>query len=226
MAKTGDRETRALAVLSSVPLVVQLLFHVWEQWAVFRGRHAYVDRLASTTDGLATVVVAALFVLPLAAWVVLLVRALVRRDRLPGEARPGDPPTARALGAVVRVASPVAAAGLVIHVVMLWGARIVQGQPPLWTYDLLHTLLGQPLWMGLHGVLVFAVTWHVAASLPDGLEALGVVGADGRRSAFVVTAVLGACLFVLYAQLTGWLATGLGTFWPIHVIAPDGGVSP
>jgi hypothetical protein len=226
VASPADREKRALAVLSSLPLVAQLLFHVWEQWAVFGGRHAYVDRLASTTDGLATSAVAILFVLPLAAWVVLLVRALGRRDRLPGEAQPGDPAVARALGGVIRVNSPVAAICLVVHVVLLWGARIAQGQPPLWSYDVLRAALGQPLWMGVHGVLVFAVTWHLAATLPDGLEAAGVVGSEGRRSSFVVTAVFGACLFVLYAQLAGWLATGLGTFWPIHLVARDGPVSP
>ncbi len=218
-----DREPRALAVLSSVPLAIQLVFHVWQQWAVFGGRYGYVDRLASTTTTLATIVELVLFVLPLTAWVVLVVRALVRRAALPGEARPGDPALARALGSVVRVVSPLAALGMVSHVVMLWGGRIVNDQAPLWTYDLLRTTFGQPLWLGFYGVFVFATSWHLAATLPDGLEALGVVGPEGRRSSFVVTAVMGACLFVLYAQLAGWLATGLGTFWPIQVVDP---VSP
>jgi hypothetical protein len=209
-------------VLSSVPLAVQLLFHVWEQWAAFGGRHAYVDRLASTTDGLATFLELVLFVGPLFAWAGLLAAALVRRERLPGEARPGDPALARALGSVIRVVSPIAAIGLVVHVVALWGARLLGGEPPLWTYDVVRTTFGQPLWLGFHGVFVFAVAWHLAATLPDGLEALDLLGEDGRRQAFVVTAVVGACLFVLYAQLAGWLATGLGTFWPIHVLAADG----
>lgn len=213
-------------MLSSAPLALQLFFHLWEQWPIFGGRHAYVDRLASTTTPLGTFLTALLFVLPIAGWVVLLVRALARRDRLPGEALSGDPPVARALGSVIRVVSPLAALTLAVHVAMFWGARIAGGQPPLWSYDLLRAALGQPIWMALHGLLVFAVSWHVAATLPDGLEALGVVGPDGRRSAFVVTAVFGACMFVLYAQLAGWLATGLGTFWPIRVVAPEAGVSP
>ncbi len=226
MAHESDREKRALAVLSSVPLAAQLLFHVWEQWSLFGGRYAYVERLATTSTGLATFVELILFVIPLGAWAVLLVRALVRRELLPGEARPGDPPIARALGSVVRVVSPLAAVGLIVHVVILWGGRVVYGEPPIWTYDLLRTTLGQPLWLGFYGVFVWSVTWHVAATVPDGLEALGVVGAEGRRSAFVVTAVFGACLFLLYAQLAGWLATGLGTFWPIQVVVPDVVVSP
>jgi hypothetical protein len=226
VAQGGDREQRALAVLSSVPLAVQVLFHVWEQWAVFAGRFAYVDRLAGTTDGLSTLLELVLFVVPMAGWIVLLGRALARGDRLPGQARPGDPPLARALGSVIRVVSPLAALGVLVHVAMLWGGRLVGSQPPIWSYDVLRTTFGQPMWLAFYAVLVFATAWHLAASLPDALEALGVVGAEGRRGAFVVTAVMGACLFVLYAQLAGWLATGLGTFWPIRIIASDGVVSP
>jgi hypothetical protein len=226
VAPAGDREKRVLAVLSSAPLAIQLLFHVWEQWSLFGGRYAYVDRLARTTGGAPTFAVLVLFVLPMLGWIVLLVRALLRGDRLPGQARPGDPPIARALGAVVRIVSPVAALGIVVHVAFLWGGRIAGGQPPLWSYDLLRTTVGQPAWLAFYALLVTSVTWHLAASLPDGLEALGIVGAEGRRSAFVVTAVMGVCLFILYAQLAGWLATGLGTFWPIRVVAPEGVVSP
>jgi hypothetical protein len=215
--------TRALAILSSVPLVVQLVFHIYQEWAIFGGRYAFVDRLASTTTPLATVIALVLFVLPMSAWIVLLARAIAARAPIPGQSRAGDPPIARALGGVIRVVSPLAAIGLVVHVVMLWGGRIANDQAPLWTYDLLRTTFGQPLWLGFNGLFVVATTWHLSATLPDGLEALGVVGAEGRRSSFVVTAVLGACLFVLYAQLTGWLATGLGTFWPIEVVDP---VSP
>lgn len=221
MATTGEKEKRALAVLSAVPLGAQLLFHVWEQWSLFGGRHAYVDRLAATTDGLASFVELVLFVLPLAAWAVLLGRALARRGPIPGEARPGDPALARALGSVIRVVSPVAAIGVLVHVVALWVPRVAGGEPPLWSYDQLRTSFGVPLWMGFYGVLVVAVPWHLAATLPDGLEALGVVGEAGRRSAFVVTVVLGACLFLLYGQLAGWLATGLGTFWDIRVVGPE-----
>ncbi len=221
MATTAERERRAFALLSSLPLAAQLLFHVWEQWSIFGGRYAFVERLAATTGGLGTALTLILFVVPMAAWMVLLVRALLRRDRLPGEARPGDPALARALGSVVRGVSPLAALGVLVHVIVLWGGRVVGAEPPLWSYDQLRTTLGQPLWLGFYGVFVFVVPWHLAACLPDGLEALGVVGQDGRRASFVVTAVLGACLFLLYAQLAGWLATGLGTFWDIRVLAPE-----
>lgn len=222
MADAADRERRALAILSSVPLAAQLLFHIWEQWSVFGGRHAYVDRLASTTSTLGTLLTLVLFVGPMLAWAVLLLRALARRAPIPGEARPGDPAIARTLGAVVRFVSPIAALGVIVHVIALWVARRIHGEPPLWSFDLIRTTFGQPLWLGFYGVFVFATCWHLAATLPDALEAIGVVGGEGRRSAFVVTAVFGACLFVLYAQLAGWLGTGLGTFWPIHVVAPDG----
>lgn len=224
MAAPDDRETRALAMLSSLPMAGQLLFHLWEQWSIFAGRFAYVDRLASTTTGLGTLLELVLFVLPLAAWMVLLARALVRRGRLPGQAREGDPAVARALGGVIPVVSPIAALALALHVVLLWGGRLSHGERPVWTYDLLRTVLGQPLWLGVHAVLVFAVPWHLAATLPDGLEAAGLVGPESRRSSYLVSSVLGACLFVLFAQLAGWLATGLGTFWPIRIVS-DAGLS-
>ena len=214
----SERERRALALLSSVPLAVQMLFHLWEEWSLFGGRYRFLDRLAATTTGLATLLELVLFVLPIAAWTVLLVRALVRREPIPGQARPGDPPIARMLGGVIRFVSPLAALTLLAHVAMFWCARVLGDQPPLWTYDLLHTALGQPLWLVVHGLLVFAVCWHVAATLPDGLEAANLTSAEGRRTAFAVTAVFGACLFVLYAQLAGWLATGLGTFWAIEIV--------
>lgn len=216
-----DREKRALAVLSSLPLGAQLLFHVWEQWAIFGGRYGYVDRLASTGNGLASVVELVLFVGPMGAWVVLLGRALARRAPVPGEARPGDPAIARMLGAVIRVVSPIAAVLVLVHVAVLWGARLVGGEPPLWAYDQLRTTLGHPFWITFYGVMVVAVPWHLAATLPDGLEALGVVGDEGRRQAFVVTLVLGLCLLLLYGQLAGWLATGLGTFWETRVLGAE-----
>jgi hypothetical protein len=210
------REARALTLLSSIPLLAQLLFHVWQQSSLYGGQHAFVDRVASTTGPFATLLTIVLFVGPLAAWVVLLVRALASGRPIPGQARPGDPPIARALGGVIRYVSPIAAAALVVHVVMLWGGRLAGGEPALWLYDVLRATTGQPLWLVFYGVFVVAIAWHLAATLPDGLEALGVVGAEGRRSAFVVTAVLGACLFVLYAQLAGWIGTGLGTFFAVH----------
>ncbi len=219
MAREDDRERRALAVLSSVPLAGQLLFHVWEQWAIFAGRFAYVDRLASTTGSLATLLELVLFVAPLGGWAVLLGRALLRRERIPGQPREGDPAVARALGGVIRVVSPVAALALVLHVALLWGGRLLHGEPPVWTYDVLRTVLGRPFWLGVHALLVFAVPWHLAATLPDGLEAAGILGPESRRSSYLVSTVLGACLFVLFAQLGGWLATGLGTFWPIRIVS-------
>jgi hypothetical protein len=218
---TPEREKRALALLSSLPLAAQLVFHLWQQGSIFAGRYAYLDRLAETTTPLATIVIGLVFVAPIGAWAVLLARALVGRDRIPGEARPGDPPIARALGGVIRVVSPIAATTVLAHATLFWVSRIVQGQPPLYAYDLGQTVLGQPMWLFVHALLVFGVTWHVAATLPDGLEAADLVSEDGRRSAFVVTAVFGACLFVLYAQLAGWLASGLGTFWPIEIVRPD-----
>lgn len=214
----AEREKHALAIASSIPLAGQLVFHLWEEWSVFSGRRAFVDRHGETSTTLATLAELLLFVLPLALWAVLLVRALTKRAPIPGEARPGDGVVARALGSVIRVVSPIAATFVVVHAGMLWGARVLFGEAPLRAYDLLQITMGRPAYLVFYGVGIPAVLWHLAATLPDGLEGLGIVGESGRRQAHVVTAVLGLCLFVLYAQLAGWLATGTGTFWAIDVV--------
>ena len=224
MAALAEREKKALAIASSIPLAGQLAFHVWEEWSVFGGRRAFVERHGATSTGLATFLELVLFVLPLLLWVGLLVRALALRAAIPGEARPGDGVVARALGSVIRVVSPVAAVFVVVHAGMLWGSRVLFGEAPIRAYDLLQVTLGRPAYLVLYGVGIPAVLWHLSATLPDGLQALGIVGEGGRRQAHVVTVVLGICLFVLYAQLAGWLATGTGTFWPIHIV--EGQVVP
>jgi hypothetical protein len=71
----------------------------------------------------------------------------------------------------------------------------------------------------VHAVGLVAVAWHLAAALPDGLEAAGVIAThEGRRSTRMLAVVIGLCLLALTAQLTGWLGTGAGTFWPIAVV--------
>ena len=120
---------------------------------------------------------------------------------------------------MIRVVSPCAAGFVLVHGAMLWGARVLFSEAPIRAYDYLQVTTGRPVYLVLYGVGIPAVSWHLAASLPDGLEALGIVGESGRRQAHVVTAVLGICLLILYAQLAGWLATGTGTFWPIQIVS-------
>lgn len=218
---TDAREKKALAVLGALPIAFLLLFHLWQEWSVFGGRTSFVVRHGATSTPFATLLEVLLFVLPMAAWVALLGRAIAGGRALPGQPREGDPPLVRLLGGVVRFVSPVAALFFLVHAGTYFGGRLARGESPLWAYDLLHTTMGQPLWLVLNGLGVSASCWHLAATLPDGLEAAGLVGAEGRRSAYWVSAVLGLCLFVLYAQLAGWLATGVGTFWPIELVSPD-----
>jgi hypothetical protein len=218
VAAFEEREKKVLAIASSIPLGTQLLFHLWEEWSVFDGRWAFIARHGATSSVVATLAELVLFIVPLVVWAGLLARALVRRASIPGEARPGDGAVARALGSVIRVVSPVAAAFVLFHAGMFWGGRVLFGETPLRSYDLLQVTMGRPFHLVVWGIGIPAVLWHVAATLPDGLEAAGIVGESGRRQAHVVTAVLGACLFVLYAQLAGWLATGTGTFWPIAIV--------
>lgn len=212
------RLARVHALVATVPLLVWSVFHVWEQWAAFRGRLAWLVRMRSTSAGAMIALEVLLGVLPLVVWAVLHVRARVVGERLPGAARGGEGPLADGLGLVGPLASSVAIVFLLWHVGWLWAAKL-GGAAPVELYDALQRTLGLPWALVLHAVGLAAVAWHLAAALPDGLEAAGVVSTpEGRRSTRIVTVVIGVCLFVLAAQLVGWLGTGAGTFWPIQVI--------
>lgn len=212
------RLARVHAIVATVPLLFWGAFHVWEQWAAFRGRLAWLVRMRATSNGVGLAAEILLGVLPLVLWSALHVRARLRGERLPGAARESDEPLGKGLGLVGPWASSVALAFLAFHVVWLWGAKMM-GAAPVELYDMMQRTLGLPWALVLHAVGLAAVAWHLAAALPDGLEAAGVVSTpEGRRSTRIVTLVIGLCLFVLTAQLTGWLGTGTGTFWPIDVV--------
>ncbi len=212
------RLARLHALVATVPLFVWGVFHVWEQWAAFRGRLAWLARMRTTSSGVGLAAEIVVGVLPLVVWAVLHVRARVKGERLPGAARDGDEPLGRGLGLVAPWASTVAILFLLFHVAWLWAAKM-SGASSVELYDAMQRTLGLPWALVLHAIGLAAVAWHLAAALPDGLEAAGVVSTpEGRGSARIVTVVIGLCLFVLTAQLTGWLGTGTGTFWPIDVV--------
>lgn len=217
-AVNDARLARVHALVATVPLLFWAAFHVWEQWAAFRGRLAWLVRMRATSSGLWVAAEIVVGVLPLVVWAVLHVRARVRGERLPGASREGDEPLGRGLGLVAPWASTVAILYLLAHVAWLWAAKMT-GASPVELYDSMQRTLGLPWVLVASAFGLAAVAWHLAAALPDGLEAAGVVSTpEGRRSTRIVTVVIGLCLFVLTAQLTGWLGTGTGTFWPIDVV--------
>ncbi|MBX7190780.1 MAG: hypothetical protein K1X94_01905 [Sandaracinaceae bacterium] len=212
------RLARLHAIVATVPLAAWAVFHVWEQWAAFRGRLAWLVRMHSTSSGPAVAAELLVGVAPLLARAALHVGALVRRERLPGMAREGDTALGVGLGFLAPWASSVAILFLLWHVAWLWGAKVM-GADSVELYDAMQRTLGLPWALVLHAVGLGAIAWHLAAALPDGLEAVGLVtGPESRSSARTVTLAIGLCLFVLTAQLVGWLGTGTGTFWPIQVV--------
>lgn len=217
------------AVLSALPLAVWTVFHLWEQWAAFGGRDAWAMRMRATSRGpLAIAIELAVIVIPLAIWsgltLVELARGLVdpKRGRpLPGKAREGDTGLARGIGVVAPIATVVAILFLAIHVGSMWGPKIARGASLLETWSSLTHALGGPWSLALYAIGLTAVAFHLAGAIPAALEALGwIESPEGRRSAFLVSTVFALCAWVLAVQLTGWLATGRGTFWPIHVVDP------
>lgn len=212
------RLARLHAIVATVPLLAWGTWHVWEQWAAFRGRLAWLVRMRS--NGAALPIEVLFGVLPVLVWAVLHVRARVRGERLPGATHERDGPLGRGLGTIAPWASSVAIVFLLWHIAWLWGAKVM-GAAPVELYDAMQRTLGLPWALVWNAVGLAAIAWHLAAALPDGLAAAGVLSRpDARRSAQLVTVVIGVCLFVLTAQLTGWLGTGTGTFWPISVVPP------
>jgi len=215
------RLARVHALVATVPLLAWSAFHVWEQWAAFRGRLAWMVRMRATSTGMAIAVEVALGVLPLVIWAVLHLRARLRGDRLPGASREGDDALGLGLGAVAPFASTVALAFLLWHVGWLWAQKLL-GASTVEVYDAMQRTLGLPWALVLHAFGLGAVAWHLAAALPDGLEAAGLTSStEARRSTRIATIVVGLCLFVLTAQLVGWLGTGTGSFWPIAVVPAE-----
>jgi succinate dehydrogenase/fumarate reductase cytochrome b subunit len=209
--------SRLHAALAALPLTVWSCFHLWEQWAAFRGREAWVLRMRATSRGAFPVALEiTAVVLPLAVWAGLALVDVARRRPLPGTVGKHERGLPRAVGFVGPIATVVAIFFLVIHVGHLWGPKIVRGATELETWRALTVDLGRPWMLVLYAVGLSAVALHLAAALPAALRALGwIESEEARRSSYLVSSVLALCVWLLAAQLTGWLATGHGTFWNV-----------
>lgn len=208
------------AAIAALPLAVWTVFHLWEQWAVFAGRDAWTARMSATSRGpLAIATELALIVVPLVVWGGLTVRALVARESLPGAARPDDHGAVRVVGRLAPLAAVGSIAFLAVHLAQVWAPKLIASATTTEQWVVLTHALGRPELLAIYAVGLSAVALHLAASLPAALEALGVVTTAGaRRSAMLVSVTFGLCAWILAAQLTGWLATGAGTFWAIDVL--------
>lgn len=221
------REVRWLAILSVFAVLPWLLLHVWEQWAAFAGRAAWLERMHGTSGSVGMRIAELLGgVLPIVVLAVLGGRSLAAGGPLPGhDLDDDDGALVRFLSRAAKPALVVTVAFLVVHVGWLWLPRAL-GQASLGEgYEALRVAAGTPALLVVHAVGLGAVAVHVAASLPAWLVASGIVTTrNGRRSAALAATGLSACLLLLLVQLYGWHATGAGTVWPVRVIEASDGV--
>lgn len=222
------REARWLAILSVFAVLPWLVLHLWEQWAAFAGRAAWLERMHGTSGSVGMRIAELVGgVLPIVALAVLGGRALAAGGPLPGhQVDADDGALVRFLSRAAKPALVTTVAFLVVHVGWLWLPRAL-GQASLGEgYEALRVAAGTPALLVVHAIGLSAVAVHVAASVPAWLVSSELVTTRGaRRSAALAAAGLGTCLLILLVQLYGWHATGAGTVWPVRVIEASDGVS-
>lgn len=211
------RPWRLHAFVSTVPVGLWIFVHLWEQWAGFAGREAWLARMAGTAGtSLGTALDLLLGVLPLVLWLGL--EIALRRH--------GEPPELRLAygedeGVALRMFRLATGAGWVLlafaayHVVWLWVPRVGGLElAALWARLEMH--FGRWLHAIPHAVGLGALAVHVTFGPVRLLVAQGwLVDAEGRRAARLSGGIVAVLLFVLYGQLAGWHATGVGTFWSL-----------
>jgi succinate dehydrogenase/fumarate reductase cytochrome b subunit len=217
-ARVPTRSPRAYAILAAFPLTAWSLFHLWEQWAVFDGRQAWIDRAGATSRGPIAIAIESVVIASLLAWAVLGGRARLARTAI-GASAPEASFGERVIAILGRAGAPIALAFLAIHVGHFWIPKVVEGATAIETWSRMTHELGQPWMIVLYAIGASAVAFHLAAALPRALEALGwIANEPRRRAAMLASCALALVIWVLSIQLVGWLATGTGLLWRIDVV--------
>ncbi len=214
---------RIYVLLAALPLAVWTPFHLWEQWAAFEGSEAWLARMRSTSAGGLTIAIEVVMIVgPLVLWALMGAGRMMRgrSDSVRSEERG----FARILGRAAPMAAVTTAVFLIGHVAHFWAPKVLRGADEIETWAALTHEIGSPSMLVFYAVGLSAVAFHLASALPAALSSLGLLEKDeSRRSALLVSSVFAFCLWILGVQLTGWVATGTGTWWPIEVIeAPPG----
>ncbi|MCC6874013.1 MAG: hypothetical protein IT378_06870 [Sandaracinaceae bacterium] len=205
----------AHSVLGVVPILLWAGFHLWEQWAAFFGRDAFVSRLAATSRSPTGVALQVVILIAIAAFAYL--ELTLRRSAEPEPlalALAERPEAARRLARLARVGTWALLAFVAYHALWLAMPRLAGGdaleawlrlrQLGSWSHAALHAI-------GLTGLAI-----HLWTALPRMAIALGWAQSPETRRGARVSALLVAALFLLlYGQLAGLHASGTGTLWSL-----------
>lgn len=208
---------RAHALVACVP-IAWVIFHLWEQWAAFAGRDAWVARMSTTSIGGGAILGEVLGgVLPIVLWIVLELRLRRREPIALRFAMAEDPALAQRLGLVTRAASWLFAMWALYHAGWLWAPKLVGDVEPLRTWVVLRNELGTWPHAVAHAIGLTALAVHVWAAIPRAAIAQGLADRpESRRAARVSGLILALGIVVLGAQLAGWHAAGRGTVWSME----------
>jgi hypothetical protein len=193
------RASRIWSALAVAPLLVFALLHLRREWSIFDGHREWIEHARSRSDLASALWIAVLLVLSPIAWV---------RSRLDGGR------------ASIRALAAAAWCWTSYHVLSLWLPRVLGRRSIL---EQLRSLeeTGTPGHLGLTAFGLFVVCAGLGIGLARANDSwFPSADAESRHAARIVAGVGALCVWALFTQLAGFWATGLGTLWPIELVAP------
>ena len=220
MSKSTLRLQRLREALASLGVGAWAVFHLWQEWSGFKGRHVWEAHQSSGGESVWRLI--ALLTLGLTPVIIVCSLDLILLRRREGRARVAralaeNESLARRLLLIGTAATWSLAVFALYHAAWLSLPTLLGRSGPSATWSRLMDGLGTWPHAAAHAVGLTALTIHLWQSVPRAALTFGrVERAETRRAIRAGGLVLGLTLLALYAQLTGWFAAGAGTVWPMR----------
>ncbi len=218
---------RAYIWLRILPLVLFGAFHLFELWTVFRGFRAFVPRITRTGFGVIPLLFEiAFFVLPLTLWTALFVLRLQKRIAVTDVDVQNNVrfhQLLRGVFAQERLAETITLAFLWLHLGHFWFPKVAGGANAFELYSRMFSDLGTPVMLAGYAIALSAMLLHIVngivrATYDAVYGDLSAPPNPGDDAPVMWLGIAIACAyFALFAQVAGFVGTGHGTFWSVHV---------
>jgi succinate dehydrogenase / fumarate reductase, cytochrome b subunit len=182
-----------------LPLGIYLIYHLWENWSVVRGREPWVDRV-TWLDSHFGFAINILFFLLLAIHAVLGLRPLAQIN-LP----------ASDLRGIQLVTGVISLFFIVFHAIQLLPATYGPHQSVRNAYAVLWTSLSRPGYLAIYLVGISAVYFHFAHGLSRAVVAWDLISTErALRMTRYTVSVVGLVLWGLTLHVLGHFVVGQG----------------